>query len=162
MQIGSNHCCQILSINENWPKIYFLRESEYLNCFDCLATYGPTLIWLIVLISQSSSVNLKWSLYLLLFRSFLRRSSSRRSDHGNCILKLICTRFEFGASDTFSWIIIFLHNFVFLNHNKKNCTSASTLWDHGRNYTWRSTLVSWPDTCNSGLGASIFLEGSFG
>ena len=66
-----------------------------------------------------------------------------------------CTRFEFGASNTFSWIILFPHNFVFLNHNKEKI-SASTLLIHGRNYAWRSTLFSWPDTRISVLGASNF------
>ena len=31
-----------------------------------------------------------------------------------------------------------------------------------RNYALRSTLVSWPDACITGLGSSKFLESSFG
>ena len=72
-----------------------------------------------------------------------------------------CTRFQFGASDTFGWIILFPHNFVILNHDKKKI-SASALLDHGRNNALRSTLISWPYTCNSVLGASIKIESSFG
>ena len=51
----------------------FWRVSDYLNYFQCLAINRPTLIWLIILISQSSSANLKRSLCLFLVRSFLGR-----------------------------------------------------------------------------------------
>ena len=37
---------------------------------------------------------------------------------------------------------------MFLNHNQKKI-SASTLLDHGRYYAVGSTLISWPDICNS-------------
>ena len=57
---------------------YFLRESVYFNYLDCFAISGLTLIWLIVLISQSSSENLKCSLCIFLFRSFLRRRPLER------------------------------------------------------------------------------------
>ena len=51
-------------------KINLNRESEHLNYLDCLATYRPTLIWLNLLISSSSSANPKWSLYLFLISSY--------------------------------------------------------------------------------------------
>ena len=70
---ASNHCCPICSINENQPQNTFRRESDYFNYSDCFARNRQTLIWLIILIRQSSLANLKWSLCLSLFCSFLGR-----------------------------------------------------------------------------------------
>ena len=93
------------------PK-HFLRDSDYLNYFNCLSTNRPTLVLFIVLTSQSSTANLKWSLYLFLFCSFLGRrplethfyplmfikesflgkdmclhvTNERKSDYASCIL----------------------------------------------------------------------------
>ena len=41
LELRSNHCCQINPISKIYFKI-FLSRSDYLNYFDCLATYVPT------------------------------------------------------------------------------------------------------------------------
>ena len=52
----------------------FIRESDYIKIvFDHFDTRRATLIWLVVLINQPNSANLKLSLCIFLFRSFLER-----------------------------------------------------------------------------------------
>ena len=58
-------------------------------------------------------------------------------------------------------MFLFLHNFVFLNHNEKKF-SASTLLNHGSNYEVRSTMVSLPYSCILVSGTSKFLENPIG
>ena len=71
MQVRTNHSRHISSTNKNQLQNIFWSESDYLNYFHCLATNRPTLMLLIVLISRSSSANLKRSLCWFLFFSFL-------------------------------------------------------------------------------------------
>ena len=77
-QVRSNHCCQISSIIKNRPQNILGGESDYFNYFDWLATNRPTLMLLIILISWSSSANLKQSLCLFLFCSFLGKRPLER------------------------------------------------------------------------------------
>ena len=61
LKLGSilqHHWCRleaITAVNQRKSTIHFLRESDYLNYFDCFATNRPTLILFIILFSQSSS-----------------------------------------------------------------------------------------------------------
>ena len=71
--VRSNHSCQICSIKENQPPNISLGSQIISIISICLATNRPARRLLIVLISQSSSANLKCSLCLILFCSFLGR-----------------------------------------------------------------------------------------
>ena len=89
-------------INDNRPQSISWGSqnlSDYVNYFHC-PTNRPTIMLLIVLISQSSSANLKWSLSLILFCSFPERRPLER--HIFLLLRFLKT-FSWAKICVFMW-----------------------------------------------------------
>ena len=68
----------------------------------------------------------------------------------------LCTRLESLVPMTFSSIILFPHNLVFLSRNREKI-GACILSNHVRDYAIRKAQLFWPDTCISGLFQAALL-----
>ena len=131
-------------------KLFLCSYQIITNCVPSLAGDPCGDIFL----SQCLLKKVSWAKYV-------SSCDSRRSDHDTAFSITMHQTMEAAFSIfmhqiriwSICWIILFPHSFVFLIHNK-NKNIASTLLDHGKKYALRSTLISWPDTCNSVLSAS--------